>query len=1102
MTRREGFVVRIRHATGEPPMAAGVGCVVAEKHIVTCAHVVNAALGRDMADRERPPDSARIRVDFPLLGDAEGAPLRECRVAAWDPPAAPGLGGRDTAGLVVVGDTLPVGAGPARLVAVRGGGAEDVRAGVFGYPVSPSRTANGAWSSCRLRGAVGGGLVQLDAESESALRAQPGFSGAPVIVGDAWGDAVVGMLAVAGRQGRTGDAYAVPMTEVSAAWPEVLGDSMLPPCPYRGLRSFTAADARAGLFVGREREVAGLRAMVKDRPLVVVTGPSGVGKSSLVAAGLEPGLRADGWSVATFRPGATPYDTLARALLDLECPGGDHSLEQLEHRCHALREEGFWPVATRVSVLSGRRLALIGDQFEEVFSAGADGADPVRFLQQTFPPPETVQSPDVRLVCTLRSDFLPDLLELADIGPRLQDRQLNVSPLDEAALTRVIVEPAALAGVTFTEGLAEAVAAEASKGPGGLPLLEFALTELWPMQRERRISFDSYHGLGGVSGALNRHAEQVYRFLTQTLDEARIRRVLLSMIRARGGAASAVRVAARREHLGADWYVAQLMADPERRLVVLGPEGPGTAEIAHEALIRGWQRLAGWVDEDADFQQWLAVAEERATEGDLLSAARVAEAQRWLDERPDDIPPEVGALTRRSLAVLVEQERTERQMKALQASNAELEEKAELLARANRDIEVKNHEIEEARQVLEERAEMLAVSMQFRSEFLANMSHELRTPLNSMLILAKLLADNVDGNLSSRQVEFAETIHRAGSDLLQLISEILDLSSIEAGRMHISPAMVRLAQLVDHVDAMFRPLMAEKGLHFSVSLAPGLPAELHTDEQRLLQVLRNLLSNALKFTDVDGAVELRIGQAGQRVVFSVSDSGIGIPADRIQMIFDAFQQADGTTSRRYGGTGLGLTISREMAGLLGGEIRCESEVGRGSTFTLDLPREPVDMAGPEAPPEPPPQAKSVLLPSFTGSFHGEYVLVVDDDVRNVFALTSVLEKNGLCVLYAESGQEAIELLEGHTDIALVLMDVMMPHMDGNEATARIRRMPGREALPVIALTAKAMPGDRERCIEAGASAYLTKPVDPDALLTTIGKCLSREAVGPGDAFPD
>ncbi|MFD9790050.1 ATP-binding protein [Streptomyces sp. NPDC059070] len=1007
------------------------------------------------------------------------------------PPPASGLGGRDTAGLVVVGDTLPVGAGPARLVAVRGGRAEDLAAGVFGYPGSPSRTGNGAWSSCRLRGAVGGGLVQLDSASESALRVQPGFSGAPVIVGDAWGDAVVGLLAVAGRKGTTGDAYAVPMTEVSAAWPEVLGDSMLPPCPYRGLRSFTAADARAGLFVGREREVAGLRAMVRDRPLVVVTGPSGVGKSSLVAAGLEPGLLADGWSVASFRPGAMPYDALARALLDLECPGGDHSLEQLENRCRALREEGFWPVASRVAVLSGRRLALIGDQFEEVLSAGAEGVDPVRFLRQTFPPPETLQSPDVRLICTLRSDFLPDLLELADIGPRLQDRQLNVSPLDEAALTRVIVEPAALAGVTFTEGLAEAVAAEASKGPGGLPLLEFALTELWPMQRERRISFDSYHGLGGVSGALNRHAEQVYRFLAQTLDEARIRRVLLSMIRARGGAASAVRVPARSAHLGADWYVAQLMADPERRLVVVGPEGPDTAEIAHEALIRGWQRLAGWVDEDADFQQWLALAEERAADGDVLSAPRVAEAQRWLEERPDDIPPEVGALMRRSLAVLLEQERTERQMKALQASNAELAEKAELLALANRDIELKNHEIEEARRILEERAELLAASQRYRTEFLANMSHELRTPLNSMLILARMLADNVQGTLSRQQVEFAETIHRSGTDLLQLINDVLDLARVEAGRMDTAPAWLALAPLLDHVDAMFRPLMGEKGLHFSVSLAPGLPAELHTDEQRLLQVLRNLLSNALKFTDTGGAVELRVGQAGGRLAFSVSDSGIGVPADKLDVIFEAFRQADGTTSRKYGGTGLGLSISREIAQLLHGGIHCESEVGRGSTFTLEVPKGPVDTDEPD----PDLEERPVLLPSFTGEFEGEYVLVVDDDVRNVFALTSLLEGHGLKVLYAESGREGIELVRRRGDIALVLMDVMMPEMDGNEAMELIRRLPGRAELPIVALTAKAMAADRERSVEAGASAFLTKPVDPDALLITVDQWLPGRSPG-------
>ncbi|MDF3146036.1 HAMP domain-containing protein, partial [Streptomyces sp. T21Q-yed] len=306
----------------------------------------------------------------------------------------------------------------------------------------------------------------------------------------------------------------------------------------------------------------------------------------------------------------------------------------------------------------------------------------------------------------------------------------------------------------------------------------------------------------------------------------------------------------------------------------------------------------------------------------------------------------------------------ENRQKALQASNAELEEKAELLAQQNRDIEVKNTEIEEARQVLEERAEQLAVSMRYKSEFLANMSHELRTPLNSLLILAKLLADNAEGNLSPKQVEFAETIHGAGSDLLQLINDILDLSKVEAGKMDVSPTRIALVQLVDYVEATFRPLTAEKGLDLSVRVSPELPATLHTDEQRLLQVLRNLLSNAVKFTD-SGSVELVIRPASADVpmkireqlleagslteadapliAFSVTDTGIGIAASKMRVIFEAFKQADGTTSRKYGGTGLGLSISREIAQLLGGEIHAQSEPGRGSTFTLYLPLHPSEL---------------------------------------------------------------------------------------------------------------------------------------------------------------
>ncbi|WP_329559139.1 HAMP domain-containing protein [Streptomyces uncialis] len=541
----------------------------------------------------------------------------------------------------------------------------------------------------------------------------------------------------------------------------------------------------------------------------------------------------------------------------------------------------------------------------------------------------------------------------------------------------------------------------------------------------------------------------------------------------------------------------------------------------------------------------------------------------------------------------------ENRQKALQVSNMELEEKAELLAQQNRDIEVKNTEIEEARQVLEERAEQLAVSMRYKSEFLANMSHELRTPLNSLLILAKLLADNADANLTPKQVEFAETIHGAGSDLLQLINDILDLSKVEAGKMDVSPTRIALVQLVDYVEATFRPLTAEKGLDFSVRVSPELPATLHTDEQRLLQVLRNLLSNAVKFTD-SGAVELVIRTAGSDVpvaireqlleagslgdadadliAFSVADTGIGIAAGKMRVIFEAFKQADGTTSRKYGGTGLGLSISREIARLLGGEIHAASEPGRGSTFTLYLPLHPSGLpphgytqiapaiepgsALPEleapsvltgTPPEvrsyrdtqngpaanfrrrrraavPTPGLRQPAPPSGrpgaapggrfpelgrasggrddTGQdngqeqqlasavrsfgFDGEKVLIVDDDIRNVFALTSVLEQHGLSVLYAENGREGIEVLEQHDDVTLVLMDIMMPEMDGYATTTAIRRMPQFAGLPIIALTAKAMKGDREKAIESGASDYVTKPVDPDYLLTVMERWMREE----------
>ncbi len=613
----------------------------------------------------------------------------------------------------------------------------------------------------------------------------------------------------------------------------------------------------------------------------------------------------------------------------------------------------------------------------------------------------------------------------------------------------------------------------------------------------------------------------------------------------------------------------------------------------------------------------------------------------------------------------------------LQRSNAELEEKAALLASQNRDIETKNLEIEHARQELETRAQELALASKYKSEFLANMSHELRTPLNSLLILAQLLAQNPTRNLTAKQVEYAEIIHSAGSDLLQLINDILDLSKIEAGKMDISPEWVPLRRLLDYVEATFRPMTSQKGLGFDIITAPGVPVELLTDDSRLRQVLRNLLSNAVKFTET-GRVELRIESAagvelpaavrrhGSAIALRVGDTGIGIAEDQLEAIFGAFQQADGTTSRKYGGTGLGLSISREIAYLLGGSIAVQSTPGEGSTFSLYLPvarpdyqelaaNVPGGGSGDETAGEsgtggerttasggqPKPRRQRRLLvieqqarglltmvaesvradlvngadatvtsdnvdivatvgaqeaatalaaqachcvvldlgmpdeellrfvkameadpalhkvpvlahnsrridgarerelqqrvgsrplellasldelreritlhlsADFPGGalplvrtdrearpqaqpegidplLTGRTALVVDDDARNLYALTGILELHGMTVLHAENGRAGIEALTVHPEIDVVLMDVMMPEMDGYAATAAIRAMPQYANLPIIAVTAKAMPGDQEKSMASGASDYVTKPVDAEDLIARIHRTL-------------
>ncbi|HLO51188.1 MAG TPA: response regulator, partial [Kamptonema sp.] len=739
------------------------------------------------------------------------------------------------------------------------------------------------------------------------------------------------------------------------------------------------------------------------------------------------------------------------------------------------------------------------------------------------------------------------------------------------------------------------------------------------------------------------------------------------------------------------------------------------------------------------------------------------------------------------------------QQEELQQTNEELEEKAELLALQNQEVERKNREIEQARRSLEEKAEQLALTSKYKSEFLANMSHELRTPLNSLLILARLLSDNTDGNLTLKQVEYTRTIYSAGTDLLGLINDILDLAKIESGTMSVEIEQVLFGDLREHLDRTFRQIAQDKKLSFQIELEVGLPKGLYTDAKRLQQVLKNLLSNAFKFTE-RGEVKLRVEVARQGwsleietltssatvLAFSVSDTGIGISAEKHRVIFEAFQQADGSTSRKYGGTGLGLSISREIANLLGGEIQLTSRPGEGSTFTLYLPQtyqesrmmnnrvlaiakqQTIQLPSAISSPVPSPnfhlpiapypsplisddresiesddrvlliveddanfarilldmareqgfkglvalrsdiglamarefkptaimldlnlpvmdgwtvldrlkhdantrhipvhivsveegrqrglqlgaiaylqkpvssealskaltdikgfverQVKNLLvveddetqrnsivdlignndvattavgsgaealqtlmsghfdcivldlgLPDMTGfelieqikqeatlkslpiiiytgkdltraeetqlkrmaetiivkdvrsperlldetalflhrvqanlpepkrqmleqlyqtdsTIAGKKVLIVDDDVRNIFALTSMLERHQMQVTYAENGRDGINVLQNTPDIDIVLMDVMMPEMDGYETMQAIRNMPQFISLPMIALTAKAMKGDREKCIEAGASDYITKPVDTEQLLSLLRVWLYR-----------
>ncbi|HZG78064.1 MAG TPA: response regulator [Paenibacillus sp.] len=436
-------------------------------------------------------------------------------------------------------------------------------------------------------------------------------------------------------------------------------------------------------------------------------------------------------------------------------------------------------------------------------------------------------------------------------------------------------------------------------------------------------------------------------------------------------------------------------------------------------------------------------------------------------------------------------EELQTQSEELQQQQEELRSLNERLAEQFRYSEQRGAELENIRQELERQTKELQASSQFKSEFLANISHELRTPLNSLLILAQMLADDAERRLSDKQREYAQTILYSGNELLALINDVLDLSKIEAGQMEVAEEPFALQEFIAGVERQFRGVADKKGLSFEVSLDPALDGAVFVSDPRLLvQILNNLLSNAFKFTDA-GGVSLRVfaepprADDVPRVSFQVRDTGIGIPEEKHGLIFEAFRQADGKTNRKYGGTGLGLSISKELATMLGGEIRLESVEGAGSAFTASISMKRMDAPNAEAAEAEATYGDAAGVGTETPAGARGKILLVDDDIRNVYALSAALIEQQYQVTFAEDGGAALEKLNEQPDIDLVLMDMMMPGIDGYEATRAIRANPRFANLPVIALTAKAMKQDRELCLEAGANDYLSKPVKLDKLLSLL-----------------
>jgi CheY-like chemotaxis protein len=456
------------------------------------------------------------------------------------------------------------------------------------------------------------------------------------------------------------------------------------------------------------------------------------------------------------------------------------------------------------------------------------------------------------------------------------------------------------------------------------------------------------------------------------------------------------------------------------------------------------------------------------------------------------------------------------QQRELQQTNEQLEQKAQQLEERNVEVEAKNQEIEQARRALEEQAAELALTSKYKSEFLANMSHELRTPLNSILILGQQLRENPEGNLSGKQVEFAKTIHGAGTDLLNLISDILDLSKIESGTVSVDAEEIFINNLLEVMARPFRHEAENRGLTFGVEIGGDVARSIITDSKRLQQILKNLLSNAFKFT-AEGGVTLRVNavaggwspdhsslrHAPSVIAFEVADTGIGIPPEKQRIIFEAFQQADASTSRKYGGTGLGLAISRELANLLGGEIQLRSTPGAGSTFVLYLPLTYVG-AGTIAPQEVPKSNNIVQLADAAASRRADkptehveddrdriasgdtVLLVVEDDPHYARVLQDLAHDTGFKVLVAMRGADALALAQEYKPAAISL-DIFLPDMLGWTVLSQLKQNAQTRHIPVQIIS---LDEDRQHGLTRGAFAFMSKPTTPDGLVKALSRLRS------------